>query len=329
MVTQKPFEISFHRGKELRKMILWNPTFNDLAAIDQKLDFAFVPFVKRSALEALVSRVDLSKDFNLVVRWKPDDIRSGVSDLSVYEFAKERGLKLYRSRDLHLKLFIYPDDQAFLTSGNLTGRGLGDQEDRNLEVGVQVSLGPSDWSQVNKIIEDSVEVTQEMVDWLDEHASPKRSSSTFPPEPDWRKAGGFAITDFPAIQSPDEFFRLYQMDPSELSVSESRDYGQDSMTFRVPSGLGKEELWDRLASSLRSQSYVRHLLDWVKEEETLRFGTITQWAHSHCEDRPIPNRKEIKTYLSHLYNWMDVLLDEVSWFVPGEWTQVLRWNKET
>tara|TARA_Y100000589_G_scaffold256135_1_gene245233 strand:+ start:2501 stop:3436 length:936 start_codon:yes stop_codon:yes gene_type:complete len=310
-------------------MIIWDPTFTDLASVDQTLDFAFVPFVKHSALEELASRVELSEGFSLIVSWKPDDIRSGVSDLSVYEFAKERGFKLYRSKDLHLKLFIYPDNQAFLTSGNLTGRGLGEQELRNLEIGVRVSLGPRDWSQVNKIIEDSVEVTQDMVDWFEEHASPEKSSSTFPPEPDWGKAGGFAITDFPATQSPDEFYRLYQMTTSELRASESRDFGQDSMTFRVPSGLSKEELWKRLASSLRSQSYVRHLLDWVKDEETLRFGTITQWVHTHCEDRPVPNRKEIKTYLNHLYDWMDVLLDEVSWFVPGERSQVLRWNNNS
>ena len=307
-------------------MIFWDPDFKVLSEIDQKLDFAFVPFVKLAAIEELANRVELNDGFNLIVRWKPEDIRNGVSDLSIYEFANDRGFKIYRSKDLHLKLFIYPDNQAFLTSGNLTGRGLGEQERRNLEIGVQVSLAPSDWSQVNKIIEDSVEVTQEMVDWLEEHASPERSSSTFPPEPDWGKAGGFAISDFPANQSPDEFFRLYQMDPSELSISESRDFGQDSMTFRVPSGLSKEELWARLASSLRSQSYVSHLLDWVKEEETLRFGTITQWVHSHCEDRPVPNRRKIKTYLNHLYDWVDILLDEVSWFVPGERSQVLRWN---
>jgi len=75
-------------------MILWNPDFKDLSEIDQKLDFAFVPFVKLAAIEELANRVELNDGFNLIVRWKPEDIRSGVSDLSVFEFAKERGFKI-------------------------------------------------------------------------------------------------------------------------------------------------------------------------------------------------------------------------------------------
>lgn len=308
-------------------MIFWNPHFKDLSEIDQKLDFAFVPFVKLAAIEELANRVELNDGFNLIVRWKPEDIRSGVSDLSVYEFAKERGFKIYRNKDLHLKLFVYQNDQAFLTSGNLTGRGLGQQENRNLEVGVKVGLEPNDWTQMYKIIEESVEVTQEMVDWLVEHASPGKSESNIPAEPDWCKAGTFAISDFPAIQSPDEFFRLYQMNPSELSVAESRDLGQDSSTFKVPSGLSKEQLWQRLELSLRSKSYVQHILEWVKREESLRFGEVSSWAHQNCQDRPVPYRRDVKTYLNHLYDWMEELLPEVSWHVPGQRSQILKWNK--
>ena len=308
-------------------MIFWDPTFKDLAGIDQKLDFAFVPFVKISALEELANRVELNDGFNLIVRWKPEDIRSGVSDLSVFEFAKEKGLKIYRNKDLHLKLFVYQNDQAFLTSGNLTGRGLGEQEQRNLEAGVTVGLEPSDWTQMYKIIGDSVEVTQAMVDWLRKNASPGSANEVIPPEPDWEKDESFAISDFPAAQSPDGFFDFYQADVGSLTPLQRSSLEQDRSTFKVPSGLSKEQLWQRLELSLRSKSYVQHILEWVKREESLRFGEVSSWAHQNCQDRPVPYRKDVNTYLNHLYDWMEELLHEVSWHVPGQRSQILKWNK--
>ena len=308
-------------------MITWDPTFKDLSEIDQKLNFAFVPFVKHTALEELANRVELNDGFNLIVRWKPEDIRSGVSDLSVFEFAKEKGFKIFRNKDLHLKLYVYQNDQAFLTSGNLTGRGLGQQENRNLEVGVKVGLEPNDWTEMYKIIGDSVEVTQAMVDWLRENASPGNASEVIPPEPDWEKDESFAISDFPATQSPNKFFDFYQADEGSLTLFQRSALEQDRSTFKVPSGLSKKQLWQRLELGLRSQKYVKHILQWVERESSLRFGELARWAHNNCQDRPVPYRKDVKTYLNHLYDWMEELLPEVSWHVPGQRSQILKWNK--
>ena len=87
----------------------------------------------------------------------------------------------------------------------MTSRGLGEQENRNLEVGTFVNFLPSDWSKAYEIIENSMEVTEEMVAWLREHALPGSTTDCIPPEPDWEKDENFAISDFPSTQSPRSF----------------------------------------------------------------------------------------------------------------------------
>ena len=59
-----------------KSMITWDPTFKDLSEIDQN-DFALFHLLS-AALEELANRVELNDGFNLIVRWKPEDIRSGV-----------------------------------------------------------------------------------------------------------------------------------------------------------------------------------------------------------------------------------------------------------
>jgi len=308
--------------------INWEPSFQSLSEVGGELRFIISAFIKISALEELCEKLNLQPGVNLVVRWRPEDIKSGVSDLEVFQFAKRKGFKLYRNKNLHSKLFVYENNRAFLTSGNLTGRGLGEQENRNLEVGAVVDFQPSDWGKVFEIIENSMEVTEEMVAWLQEHASPGGATESIPPEPDWEKDESFAISDFPATQSPNEFFEFYLAEVGSLTPSQRSSLEQDRSTFKVPSGLSKEQLWQRLEISLRGQKYVKHILQWVERESSLRFGELVRWAHNNCQDRPVPYRKDVKTYLNHLYDWMEELLPEVSWHVPGQRSQILRWNSD-
>ena len=308
-------------------MIDWNPSLQALSRGGNKLLFIFSSFIKLAALKELDQKLGLRSGLNIIVRWRPEDIVSGVSDLDVFEFSKQKGIKLFRNRDLHSKLFVYENNKAFLTSGNLTGRGLGEQENRNLEVGTFVDFLPSDWNKAYEIIENSMEVTEEMVAWLQEHALPGSTIDSIPPEPDWEKDESFAISDFPATQSPHEFFEFYQAEEGSLTPSQRSSLEQDRSTFKVPSGLSKDQLWKRLEISLRSQKYVKHILQWVERESSLRFGELARWAHNNCHDRPVPYRKDVKTYLNHLYDWMEELLHEVSWHVPGQRSQILKWNK--
>ena len=164
-----------------------------------------------------------------------------------------------------------------------------------------------------------------MIDWLAEHASPGSAPEVIPPEPDWEKDESFAISDFPATQSPNEFFDFYQADEGSLTPFQRSALEQDRSTFKAPSGLSKDKLWKRLEISLRSQRYVKHILQWVERESSVRFGELARWAHINCQDRPVPYRKDVKTYLNHLYDWMEELLPEVSWHVPGQRSQILRW----
>ena len=60
----------------------------------------------------------------LLPTWKPTDIQIGSSDLSLYPYCMKRGITLYVSRNMHLKVYSANFDSAILATGNVSRRGL-------------------------------------------------------------------------------------------------------------------------------------------------------------------------------------------------------------
>ena len=92
------------------------------------------PFVKAKVLKVLLSVVGDDIGVRIVTRWRAEDVAAGVSDLEVFEIARERlRTELVLLEDLHAKLYV-ADQECLVGSANLTARALGWAECSNVEL---------------------------------------------------------------------------------------------------------------------------------------------------------------------------------------------------
>ena len=95
------------------------------------------PFIKSKVLSTVLGVIPPNVHVQIVTRWSPIEIATGVSDLEVYDVANDRqNTELRLLEELHAKIYI-ADDQCLVGSANLTARALGWAEVHNIELMIQ------------------------------------------------------------------------------------------------------------------------------------------------------------------------------------------------
>ena len=81
-------------------------------------------FATRAAAETIFRSVSPTvRRKELHVRWRPDDLLCGTSDLAVYELSKEHGFAMFMQPVLHAKFVIADRKHVVLGSANMTDEG--------------------------------------------------------------------------------------------------------------------------------------------------------------------------------------------------------------
>jgi len=313
--------------------LIWSPVYRALERqleTGDKLALLVVPFIKVEALKQLMWATSVSKNLKVVVRWLPQDLIAGVSDLEVYPFLKSQNIPLYFNNQIHLKLYTFESNLAFNTSGNLTLRGLGYAEHGNIEVGNLVTLDLDDWAQLYTIIDQSIQVDdhvhQDLSDALNRSDKPPLPSPTV----SWPKfeRKSFSIQRFPATESPEVFMKLLG-DRSTLALNSDnfRRFAHDVALLRVPVGLSDQDLSQHLQASIKADEFIQSFVSELRKQRSMRFGAVTDWIHKNCEDVPVPYRWEIKESVRIMYDWLVFAFEEITWDTPGAKSQVIYWDK--
>ena len=310
--------------------LLWSPVYRPL---EERLDagddlvLAVVPFIKLAAIERLFAHRRSDAPVKVVVRWRPEDVLAGVSDLTVFRFLKERGCQLYVNQMIHLKLYIFASHAAFNTSGNLTLSGLGYSETANVEVGNYLDLSSKDWAKLYQLIRSSRLVDNAMVQRFEKYINEQPPSPVPPPVRDLLgPAKQFTIDSLPATETPADLARFYAL-PSHagLALDFVRRAHHDLEVFHVPQGLSATQLDQVLGDAFRNNSFVRELVVVLRTERSLNFGRVKAWIHDKCEDVPLPYRWELTDNTRILYNWLVHFFDEITWNRPRH-SQVIYWT---
>lgn len=314
--------------------LLWQPLHLALAsrvALGDGLSFVVSPFIKLDALAQLLGLGAWAQDIKFVVRWRSEDLVSGVSDLDVYPFLRERGVRLYASPRLHMKLYVYESNWALATSANLTRRGLGFAEDHtcNIETGCEISLQRNDWMMLHQLVEESRLVTDDvyarMRDFVSQHC---RQASTLPSFDPFGPRKLFSLASLPATGSPAQLEAFYFSVPGfHTSAEFERRAFQDLATYRIRPGLPLEQFRADLIVSFVNSPFVRAFLEHLRAKGSLRFGEITAWIHQRCEDAPLPYRSDIKDHVARLYEWLGQCIPEIRITRPN-YSQVMHWRDE-
>lgn len=323
------------------KGLVWSPVKAFIKCQIEKSESLLTiiaPFIQLNALTELLSVAQDLKDLNIITRWRAEDIISGVSDIEIYPYLKEKGIKLFYHERIHLKLYVFNSNSAFSSSANITNKGLGDTTtDYNVEIGALVEITDQDWLQIHRLLLESIQVTDTVYEVAKNYVNDNKR--ILPPLPKLifvdPNAKPFSLKSLPKTESPAQLYDFYENNKSKSFDKEFIKRGiHDLILYKVNDGLTKEEFYKTLSNNFLNQDFIKAVIQFIKtkceerkneRKNGVRFGEMTQWLQENCSDSPMPFRSEIKTDTRMLYNWLQHFKPEVSWSQPNH-SQVIVWE---
>ena len=120
-------------------------------------------YCKENAMQFIESSISVPlQRKRLMVRFTLDDILSGASDLSVYEYCKAYGWELYLRFDLHAKTYIFDKKRCIVGSANLTSRGIGLSHSANYEIATLAEMDNEEQSKIDRLFSNAIQVTDDL-----------------------------------------------------------------------------------------------------------------------------------------------------------------------
>jgi len=283
------------------------------------------PFIQNKAFEKLI--VNFSQLEFVITRWNSDDIVNHVSDLEVFVTCKENNLPLFLNSDLHAKIFCFSSGEAFIGSSNLTQRGLGLSKQKNIEAGVFATISIEQEIAIRGIRDSSQTVTEEYYlyakHWLQNAKRQKVKLQPLLPLENEKKE--FLLSLLPYSKTPAEFIEMYN-NRNFNTQNDKANFVNDCISFKVGIDSDKSNIKSILANNFRLNPFIQKFTEYLKNNNSLRFGKVSSLIHNWCEDVPTPSRREVKEVVNTLYNWLDFFYDEITWDIPRH-SQVIYWNK--
>ncbi len=293
---------------------------NGINLSDSLLDFIensnklsiYIPYIKLAQLKYLLQSDP--KVENIIVRWKPNDLILGSSDLEIYLFLKERGINLYRNPRLHLKAFLDSYQHAFIGSANISQRALNlpETHNHNYELGIIVeNLSLSDRLYFQTIDAESSLITDKIYEDLKEQIVSLKLQ--FKLEDDFEfnfnyLASTFQISSLPMSEDIETLIKIYVNETSndELALNCAL---HDLAIYQIPFGLNEVNFISELKSSFFKHPFIRAFLTNLNEVGMIYFGAAKEWIHQNCSDAPTPRKWEITSNIKILYRWIVSLSD--------------------
>lgn len=310
------------------------PLFNTIRNYFTKLDtkdkviHIFVPYIKTQILEKLID--GLKSRIVVITSWDTRDILSGSSELGLYPFCKEKRITLYINNKIHLKVFSVGMQSAFVSTGNISQRGL--MPDGNYECGVLVEkLSNEERLFFEKIKKEARLVNdvlyQHILNWYQKQTKQSQGKNEFdnivsPPEND-----DFLISALPMTKDVFLLVEGYEKLNSGLEPSDDEEITaciyHDLANYEIELGLTKQKFLSKLKIQFFSHPFTKKIDSFIEPEAY--FGEIKEWIQKNCTDVPIPSRRELTENVQVLYEWFEKLGDgKYSIDVPGEHSQRIR-----
>jgi len=240
------------------------------------------PFIKEKALRRLLDQVQEHVKLTCVTRWRPEEVKAGVSDLSVWDIVSSRPLStLLLMPTLHAK-YYRSDDSCLIGSANLTLTALGWSRNPNLELLIQVDCDSdlaaweSELYGKSVIANESIrEQIQKLVDQLDDTPLVGVDHSIHEDEEEFE---GHELTSIgteywlPTLRYPDLLFSAYSGSLDTLTTGARQTAISDLTHLKLGNGL-RERAFKAVVGALLLQMPQVHSVDQFLSEPR-RFGEV-------------------------------------------------------
>jgi len=291
----------------------------------EKIKYLIVPFIQLHTLEKLISENLFIQDCIVITRWNKEDLISGVSDINIYPYLKDRKITLYINKNLHLKMYVNCSNTAYISSGNLTSSGMGINTSGNIEIGAFHDLTEFDNNMINQLIFDSTLVNDSLFDIL--KIALKNTDSPNLKGDDWDiyKNGSISIHK---SQTPELYLNSYMTNDYN-----DKNFIHDTFLFSIPMGLEKDEVTNLLKSKFCSNTVMVEVIEYIRADSPIGFGERPQYEGVQngtlrkFMSRKYPGLDNDHAFVNSLQDWLPFCKPEinVSVTIPGRNSRVFTW----
>lgn len=269
-------------------MLKVGSTLLDLISSAQSELTVVAPFIKAEPFTRLVDRLDGRVQLTCVTRWHPHEIKSGVSDIEIWDTIRERaGARLFLVPTLHAK-YYRADGHYLAGSANVTMTALGWCSRPNIELLISgdVSSELQEWEagvvcQGTEVDESLVQHIQELVVELpeqkgivtrgsgaDDSALVTESSDPEIDVSQW----------LPQTRYPEQLYQVYSGHPGTVSTGAIEAMVHDLMALAIPRGLDERGFRVAVAAVLPQMPLIREIDGYVAVPRT--FGAVRGFLKS-------------------------------------------------
>ena len=256
-------------------------------------------FCKVEGLQFIESNIGVGLiEKRILVRFRMEDIISGATDLSIYEYAKQNNWTVYIRFDLHAKTYIFDRKRCILGSANLTNSGLQLFGGGNYEMANLFDIESEDVSKIDMLFNNAILLDDNLYSQMKKEldAADRNKGKLY--------------------QWSEKIQNLFLPDYNTLFAYDFPEFKNYLDCNNQPIGfLELERNWDFecLQNAFRMCKAFLWLKNLVKENDNeMYFGEITANLHSVLVEDPKPYRREVKELLARLLQWIqDLGIDEV------------------
>ena len=284
--------------------------------------YIFSPYISPEALKKIVSTSNTNK-ISIITTWKPDDLKSGISSLELYELCKRSGWTLYINSRLHAKIYSISFDSCYIGSSNCTDRALF-QKEGNIECfALLEKMSKGNSLELTRIINSSILIDDRVYDqylhWFEQLDADDNKHLD---GPQIENITPYYVFQLPATSNPRMLwtYLVDNLDNDEENISIEHDLAIYSTDMEY-------ETYDHFISDVR-KCYFNHpfikKLDKIITSEGVYFGYFKEWIQNNCVDVPVPYRSDLTKIVNNLYEWFVELMPEKYYYdIPGKRSQVL------
>lgn len=265
-------------------------------------------FIRSEALQTLLAHRQRQCTGRCLVRWLPQDLLMGASDLHVFDVTQHNGFQLYMRTDFHGKVFVTPPAGVLVGSANLTSSGIALGPRHNFEVTTVLPNDLPSTAFVQRLFRGATLVTAELRTQLE--LALQASSKISAPITDWPSNIQNLLCEGPAQLTVDSCF-----------ASDARWLEDGRPPHAEPEFHDVSLLGLNAAAHPWPRADVRYCLSrsapiqWLRNELIQRngvayFGQLSEALHTAISDDPSPRRREVKELLGNLQQWISVVGSE-------------------
>ena len=286
----------------------------------------FSAYLKLEALKRINTRNNIKQ---IIVRWEIQDLCLGASDLNLYNYCKENNIVLFRNTRIHLKVIWNNQKSVFLGSANVTGRGLGEQNQFNYELNANAeNISFNDICYLNKIKNTSELIDDNLFKRINDLVNQVSLPTITYPVFDTKKEQKdfFLTSQLPMSFEINQLYQLYK-NPVNLIEKEQLCLSHDLILYEIPIDLNEKDFFKLLKTNFNKHPFIDLLKKHIQEQQSLNYGGVVRFIQEKTTTVPTPRSWELKKkqIVNILYEWICYFNINYTWDRPT-YSQVIYFN---